>query len=292
MDETRPPILPYRFDRAASGHVASIPRRALGRTGYVLPVLGLDISQTARSAVSSPHSIPPLVTGAVEEGVEVFATSLIGDQSQQFGSALKAIRMEKHAFIMASHTHFDDEENVSIDALRRQLDVSLEHLPHINVLVLKAASGVDFPSNFLSALDKLRSEGLFKHIGILGRGTELDSAIQTDAFDILVAPAHKALSPRELDRLERARASGLGVVGVEILSPTAKRFRWSLRPHDLWHNMRQFLRKSLDQRPETTFSVEECLQWVLNSGLVDVALIQATRPAQLTQNIAIARSTS
>lgn len=302
MSKTPPPPFPSPTElsgalKAPGVGRTGLPRRALGRTGLVVPVLGFGVSGALASPLASATLTQRLVRDAAVMGVEFFDTAPFygaGRAETRLGAALKelpgrcAIISTKGGTRRVGRRYVKD---FSIEGLRAQLQESRARLPRIDAFFLHGPAPDALTRELISELKKLQAKGYFRHLGVAGRGGELDAAIDTGAFDLLMAPAHKLLSTVELDRLEYARMTGMGVIGIECLAPAARGVRWSLRPSDLWYSARAVLRGSQGRpRRDAGLSAEACLTWTLNSGLVDIAMITTTRPDNLAANITAARA--
>ena len=273
--------------------MSQLPRRALGRTGIVTPVLGFGVSGPLASNIVSASHVRRLVRKAADQGVEFFDTAPFygnGLAESRLSEALDATGNRPTLISTKGGTRLVGGQYIkdfSIDGLKQQLKESLQRLPRIDAFFLHGPPKRVLTPDLFNELNAWRERGCFRFLGIAGRGQELDVAIASDAFDLIMAPAHKNLPPADLDRLEHARSLGLGVIGIECLAPAARGVRLSLRPTDVWYSLRAVLR----QRPQRhhAATAKACLSWTLNSGLVDIALISTTRPSNLADNVQTAR---
>ncbi len=274
----------------------SLPRRALGRTGMVLPVLGLGVAGPLAAPITTGRLASQLVGTALDYGVEVFDTAPFygaGRAEKRLGQALSAAPHRRASVFTKGGTRRQGGrliKDFTAAGLRKQIESSLTRLPKIDVFFLHGPSPEHLTRDMLDALAMMQVHGLFKHLGVAGRGPELDTAIATGAFDVVMAPVHQKLPGPDLERLENARTQGLGVVAIEALSPAAKGPRMSLKPADLWYTARA-LRHGKRTDPSAP-EVDECLSWVLNSGLADIVLMGTTRIENLIGNIETARGAS
>ncbi len=282
--------------RSGTGQIG-LPRRALGRTGLVAPVLGFGLSGALATPFVGKNLVTQLIRNAALHGVEFFDTApFYGDGRAEYrlGQVLSSMPGRCALISTKGGTRRVGRRLVkdfSLEGLRHQLEESRTRLPRIDAFFLHGPSSSQLTRELIDGLLQLQAKGYFRYLGMAGRGSELDTAINTGAFDLIMAPAYKNLSPDELDRLEHARVSGLGVIGIECLAPAARGARLSLRPADLWYTARAIMRDRPSRDASANGpSAEDCLRWTLNSGLVDIAMITTTRPENLTANVAAART--
>ncbi len=272
----------------------AFPHRPLGRTGLKLPVLGLGVAGPLASPLAQSSLVSELVKTALVEGITLFDSAPFygeGRAEQRLGTALGDTQQDGITLFSKGGTRHGPNgliKDFSENGLRAQLSETLSCLPKIDVFFLHGPSKEALSPALMTMLETLRSEGLFHHLGIAGRGPEIDRAIEIGGFDVLMAPVHFDLSIPEIDRLERARKAGLGVVGIESLLPATGKPRLSLRPLDLWYSARALKRRVFNPFALRADPVD-CLNWALTSGLADTVLVGTTRPENLRQNIEIAR---
>ena len=289
-----------RAFRTVAAANPKLPRRALGKTGAVLPLLGFGVSGPLATPLVSDDFVTRLVRGAVSLGFEAFDTAPFygdGRAERRLGQTLSALT-GRNLFITTKGGTLQTGDGLikdfTPDGLRFQIEQSLLRLPHIDAFFLHGPSPQDLTSELIDALISLQARGMFRHLGVTGRGPELDAALRTGAFNMIMAPVHCNLTPDEIDRLEYARDLGLGIIGIESMAPAARGIRWSLRPSDMWYSARAIARK----RHKNTISQadpltpEDCLKWTMQSGLADVIMLTTTRPAHLISNAELAISSS
>lgn len=271
----------------------TIPARALGATGKVLPLLGFGISGALSAPIVSDDQVIKLVAQARHLGISVFDTAPFyenGLAEERLAMGLESTASQSHLpppFIITKGGTFRNgrqfHKDFSFDALKQQLIESSSRLGSIDAFFLHGPGIHDLTDQLFNDLSRLKEEGFFKFAGIAGRGSELDKAIESEAFDIIMAPLHAELPAQDLDRLEFARSRNIGIIGIEALAPAAKGVRLSLKPTDIWYSARAMFRRKPFLRQSLT--ADECLQWVSQSGLADIILTTTTRPENLRANI-------
>ncbi len=278
----------------SSSHLPQLPMRALGATGAVLPILGFGVSGVLASPLVSQAQVNNLTRTARRLGITVFDTApFYGDgvAEQRLKIALEKSNDTEHLpppfIITKAGTHRVGRKmwkDFSIKGLRAQLSDSKSRLPHIDAFFLHGPSENDLTPQLLAELQKLKQDGLFKYLGIAGRGHELDKAISSNSFDLIMAPIHRNLPFQDLERLEKAQIQNLGVIGIEALAPAAQGIRLSLNPSDMWYSARAILHGKGFQKQQMT--AHECLNWVKHSGLADIILSTTSRIEHLHSNAA------
>ena len=272
---------------------AILPVRPLGATGSVLPILGFGISGALSSPAISHSKAINLIAEARQLGISVFDTAPFygnGLAEQRLADGLNSTAMLSHLpppFIITKGGTFRKDRTVQKDfsyhALRQQLVESTSRLGQVDAFFVHGPGNANLSEELFNVLARLKSEGLFKFSGIAGRGSELDKAIDSEAFDIVMAPLHADLPAKDLDRLETARSKNIGIIGIEALAPAAQGIRLSLKPADLWYSARAIARRKI--LPTQHLSASQCLRWVTQSGLADIVLSTTTRSKNLIDNV-------
>lgn len=270
-----------------------IPIQALGTTGRMLPFLGFGVSGSLGTPLISDNQVSRLIDQAITQGISVFDTAPFygnGLAETRLGNTLRSStdqNTKSRPFVITKGGTFGAGKKIwkdfSIEGLTQQLAESRERLPHIDAFFLHGPSKQDLSPQLLSHLEKLRDDGWFTYLGVAGRSTELDHAIAIDNVDLIMAPIHKNLPASDLERIEKARISNKGTIGIEVLSPTAKGIRISLKPTDIWYSARAIMRGKALLSPQT--SADDCFQWIRRSGLADVILSTTTNKHHLGSNI-------
>ncbi len=260
----------------------------------MLPILGYGVSGSLSTPLISDNHANHLIKQARQLGISVFDTApFYGDglAEKRLGAGLQLSDVDHHfarPFIITkggtNRVGRKMWKDFSLEGLTQQLKGSRERLPHIDAFFLHGPSIEDLTPQLFKHIDQLKSDGWFQFIGIAGRGPELNSAISSGVFDLIMAPIHKNLPAHDLDRIEKARTQNLGIIAIEALAPAARGIRLSLNPADLWYSARAIAHRKAFQK--TQYSADECLRWVSQSGLADIILSTTTRLDHLRSNAA------
>jgi len=272
-----------------------IPRRALGRHGDTLPVLGFGVSGPHAGGWTRRGHTIRLIRRAAELGVSLFDTAPFygdGEAERRLGAALAGL--ERDALFISTKTGTyrrdgDWAKDFSPDAVSAQLEASLERLGvgHVDALFLHGPSPQQLTPELIETLGELKTAGKTRRLGVCGRGDEIYAAVESGAFDLLMAPCHVRLTPKEAKRITAARDAGLGLIGIEIFSPSLNGPRIPTRVSDL----RALAKWARREREERGFlKPAECLKYAVASGVCDCALFTTTRLRHLEENAAAARA--
>lgn len=267
---------------------------ALGATGVVLPFLGFGVSGALSSPLVSSQQASKLIEEARKLGISVFDTAPFYGEglaetrlSAGLQTSISNENLPPPFIITKGGTHRVGRKiwkDFSIDGLRKQLIDSHTRLPHIDAFFLHGPAQEDLTPELFKGLSELKAEGLFKFAGVAGRGNELDTAISSNAFDLIMAPLHKQLPPNDLERIETARMKNIGIIGIEALAPAARGIRLSLKPSDLWYSARAIKQNKSFSIPK--YTADDCLKWIVQSGLADIVLSTTTKQENLAANVA------
>lgn len=251
--------------------------------------------------VSGPHGTPlvkaehtyHLIEHAFARGVRLFDTAPAygaGEAERRLGEAMK--RLPRYECIISTKVGVTSsgltkrKRDFSPDAIRRSLDASLKRmkLTRIDWLLLHGPSTKELTDHLLKTLIDLKYGGEVGAIGIAGRGEELDVAVATGQFTVFMAPVHAALPREQIERLQRIKASGAELVGIETLMPAQRRFPAPVSTGSTWRLARALLGRS-QASAATPMSPEECLYWALYEAVAHRVVTTTTRMEHLEANI-------
>lgn len=251
--------------------------------------------------VSGPHGTPlvkaehtyHLIEHAFARGVRLFDTAPAygaGEAERRLGEAMK--RLPRYECIISTKVGVTSsgltkrKRDFSPDAIRRSLDASLKRmkLTRIDWLLLHGPSTKELTDHLLKTLIDLKYGGEVGAIGIAGRGEELDVAVATGQFTVFMAPVHAALPREQIERLQRIKASGAELVGIETLMPAQRRFPVPVSTGSTWRLARALLGRS-QASAATPMSPEECLYWALYEAVAHRVVTTTTRMEHLEANI-------
>ena len=251
--------------------------------------------------VSGPHGTPlvkaehtyHLIEHAFARGVRLFDTAPAygaGEAERRLGEAMK--RLPRYECIISTKVGITSsgltkrKRDFSPDAIRRSLDASLKRmeLTRVDWLLLHGPSTKELTDHLLKTLIDLKYGGEVGAIGIAGRGEELDAAVATGQFTVFMAPVHAALPREQIERLQRIKASGAELVGIETLMPAQRRFPAPVSTGSTWRLARALLGRS-QASAATPMSPEECLYWALYEAVAHRVVTTTTRMEHLEANI-------
>jgi aryl-alcohol dehydrogenase-like predicted oxidoreductase len=220
----------------ATAPTGPMPRRALGRTGLQVSLLGLPGWQPGTAAVSQA-GLDALVTRAAEIGINYIDTAPnYGDSEEKYGRALEGRRRN---FILSTKT-----EEPGYDATWRLLEQSLRRLrtDRVDLVMLHGFGNIarfpDLPlllgkRGAVAALEQAREQKLVGFIGASGHNfaDRFITLLDTGRFDVFMNPVNYVVQHSygfETRLWPRAWVENLGLVGMKVLGggdPKPKGFR-------------------------------------------------------------------
>lgn len=234
-----------------------------------------------------------LIHQAVDQGVTFFDTGPAygkGEAERRLGAALKRLPRRSAFVATKAGIHPGGYRDFSAGAIEMSLRDSLKRLQrdHVDLLLLHGPAADEMTDKLLRRLDAFRERGMIRHLGVCGRGAELDRAISLGVFDALMAPVNQSLEPSQIERLERARSSGLSVIGIETMAGARRASGPPASRGDLWYLARQIKRRLRRDPPaEAGPPASEALRWALTRPFCDSAVCLTTRPAHLAANASL-----
>lgn len=236
-----------------------------------------------------------LICQAVGEGVTAFDTGPAyghGEAERRLGEALTGLPRDKVFLMTKAGIHPGRKRDFSPGAVEMSFKDSLKRLrtDHIDLLLLHGPGPEDLSPRLLRHLEAFKSRGLLRHVGVCGRGPELDIAIASGAFDAIMAPVNPALPASDLDRLRQARQSGHSIIGIEVMAGAPARLSLPRSRSDLWYLARRIKQGLTATRPATGgLPAVKSLAWALEQDLADSLVLLTTRAANLTANARLAK---
>ena len=169
-------------------------------------------------------------------------------------------------------------------AIERSVRASLERLDleGVDGLILHGPSPSELTPELFTRLSGLKASGAFRLLGIAGRGQELDAAIATGRFEIVMAPVHPFAGEQALARLRSARSCGIAVMGIEAAGSGPAPLSWPRSLADLY-KLAQSIRSGSGSGPR--LAMPGALVDPVQGGLADCVLVTTTRENHLLANI-------
>jgi len=256
--------------------------------------LGFGVSGAHGTPLVPARATRRLIARAFEGGVRVFDTAPAygaGEAERRLGKALRGLPRDQ-VFVctkagIASNGFARRQRDFSPDAIEASLRASLDRLgvEGVDALLLHGPDPYELTDDLFARLAALKSAGAFAALGVAGLGPELDAAIATGRFDLMMAPVHPFIDSREEARLAAARARGMAVIAIQSAGDEPPARRLPRRPADLYR-----LARSLRPAPQGRGRVDPAagVRAALARPDVDTALVTTTRRAHLDAHLAAA----
>jgi len=255
--------------------------------------LGFGVNGPHAGLGASRGATKRLVHQAVDLGITLFDTGPAygkGEAERRLGDALRLVPQDKAFIATKAGVHPGGHRDFSAGAVEMSLRDSLKRLQrdHVDLLLLHGPGPEELSDKLIRRLQAFTQRGMIRHIGVCGRGDELDRAIELGVFDAIMAPVNAQLSENGRARLAAARASGISVIGIEAMAAAASPTGLPRSRGDLWYLARQ-LKRHLRRDPPTVTpgSPVEGLRWALTQPYVDSVVCQTTKPPHLADNAAL-----
>lgn len=205
---------------AQPGAPRTLPKRALGKTGVQLSVVGFGgivVDQV------TPAEASQLVAQAIDRGINYFDVApSYGMAEQRLGPALEPYRS---GVFLACKTNKRDKEGAA-----RELERSLEYLrtDHFDlyqfhgVTALAEVERIMGPGGALETFLAARDQGVIRHIGFSAHSVEAALALlERFTFDTILFPVnwvcwHRGNFGPQV--VETAQAQGLGILALKALA--------------------------------------------------------------------------
>jgi len=259
-----------RFQTREGGE-RQMERRALGPSGFEVPVVGMGTSRTldvrGRAAEATSRRI---VEEALDAGANLFDSSpMYGEAERVLGLALDGRRDEA---VVATKVWTADD-----DQAERQIEASLRH-GQGRVELYQVHNLVAWPAR-LDRLERLRDDGLVDVIGAThydpSAFDELLGVMRTGRIGFVQVPYNPTERDVERSLLPLAEELGLGVMLMRPFGRGSVLRRWP-RPAEL---------APLEPFGVTTWP-QALLKWGLSDPRCTVSIPATSRPGRMTENAA------
>lgn len=250
-----------------------MPERPLGKTGLVLPVLGLGGSASPLSRAGDEGEALAIIERALALGVRYFDTAASYGPSESFlGQVLPAHRAEVAIATKTSQRQYD--------GAWRDLEQSLERLQTDRIdlwqfhalthewdleTILQPQTGA------IKAAQEAQAQGLVRHIGVTGHHNPdiIVAALQRYPFDTALVPINAAdrhtQQPFITTVLPVAQQQQVGIIAMKV--PAYGRLF----------------------KPGVLAGMPEAMGYALSQAGVHTCIIAAETVAQLEENVATAQ---
>jgi aryl-alcohol dehydrogenase-like predicted oxidoreductase len=279
--------------------------RPLGRTGLTVSEIGFGAASWWGMRRFPETEAVRLVHAAIEGGVTLFDTGAAysgGEAEPRLGRALKGRDARELVVATKAGTYFADGHvrrdfspgAIVASAERSARNLGLEALP---LLQLHGPAASELTDELLEALRGLKARGLVRALGI----NSFDPAVIQHAIELadidVVMVDYNVLRPEREPLIARAAAAGKGVLaGMPLaMGHLGVRLHRVRGVRDLWYAARALARHRgevvrgarfgfLQRLPDMT-AAQAALAYVLANPNVAGAVVGATRPVHLTQNL-------
>jgi aryl-alcohol dehydrogenase-like predicted oxidoreductase len=200
--------------------------RSLGKTALEVEPVSLGGEGVLRTEGRSREAVP-VVLAALGAGVRYCDTAPAYEQSQDYyGAAFRQMPGARARVTLASKTHHRDKRAALAlldDSLRRlgvdHLDIWQMH----DLRTVRDLRAMFAPDGAIEAAEKAKRDGKVRFVGLTGHHDPeiLLEAIRTYDFDTVllpINPADPARLPFITTVVPLARAKGMGIVGMKVMS--------------------------------------------------------------------------
>ena len=243
----------------------------LGRTGASVEAVSLGGEGILRTHGRESEAIP-MILEALRDGVRYCDTAPAYDDSQEYyGAAFGKMQDARKSVFLASKTHERSRRGALTlleGSLRR---LGTDHLDLWQMHDLRTRRDLDemfAPGGAVEAAEDAKKAGKIRFIGITGHHDPdiLLEAIERYDFDnvlLPINPADPARRPFVTTVIPKARAKGMGVVGMKVMAAGAL-------------------------VAEGAATAEECIRYAMAHA--DTLIIGCSSPAEVRSNLHVGRT--
>lgn len=256
--------------------------------------LGFGVTGPHASLAGHAGRTRQLVREAIACGITYFDTGPAyghGRGEARLGAALNGIPRETVFVSTKAGIHPGGIRDFSPGAIEMSLKASLERLstPYIDLLLLHGPAPEELTPKLLRHLEAFRTRGLFRHLGLCGRGPELEAAAGIAGMDAIMAPLYPELEADALERLERLKSAGLSLIAIEALKGATQPVRLPLTPSSAWYFARSIKQALTGQRAAPSGRTPaQALSWALDHPLANSVMSLTTQSSHLHENARLA----
>jgi aryl-alcohol dehydrogenase-like predicted oxidoreductase len=264
-----------------------MPTRSFGKTGYKVGVLSLGGQATIEKQGTEEES-EKIINRAIDLGVNYIDTAASYGKGQSQLNIGRVMKTRRSEVWLSTKTH-----DRTYDGSMRLLEESLKNLQtdHLDLWQLhniKRQDEVDavFSNDgAIKALEKAKSEGVVRHLGITGHYEPLIlmNAIKDYPFDAILM-AMNAADPHYLSfkkyLLPEAQKLGIAIIGMKVATRGRMISTWTPPPLD------DQPARMATEKPGT-ITIKEALTYNMSLP-VSTSIIGVDNVAQIEENIKIA----
>ena len=241
--------------------------------------MGFGVAGPLASRFFPAAKTEQLIETAIDCGIRFFDTGPSyggGEAERRLGIVLARAQRNKLFITTKAGVTEDGQRNFTPNSLYESLLRSLGRLQleYVDGLFLHGLTRSDFSDELLHVLERMKSEGLVRALGVVGRKWVMELIFeQYPQFELIMLQMGPKHLPENMTVANCAKQAGRTVIGIEMLAHTRKPFRWSLNPADLWY-MARYLRRGGTYSKQDTMEV---LRRSLANPHVDVVLTSSTK---------------
>jgi aryl-alcohol dehydrogenase-like predicted oxidoreductase len=270
----------------------TIERRALGKTGLSVSVLGFGGSEIGFQG-TNPDQVGALLNGALDSGLNLIDTAeCYVDSEEKIGQSVAHRRDQFLLLTKVGHEHgLGKGADWSADSIARSIDRSLTRLrtDRLDLVQLHSCSAeIIARGECIDALELAKAAGKTRFIGYSGDGVDALAAVRTGRFDTLQTSINVA-DQQVLDgALPEAAARGMGVIAKRPIANAA--WQHAQQPANNYH-VEYWRRLSELKFPFQRLAMDEAvsvaLRFTLSQPGVHTAIVGTTKPGRWAQNAAL-----
>jgi aryl-alcohol dehydrogenase-like predicted oxidoreductase len=199
--------------------------RALARSGQAVSTLTLRIDD--RTPAEARQS---LTVAALEAGINAFD---IGGADPAIMDAVGPVlaEVDRHMLYISlrlgsARTRTGElVRDFSAERLVRVIDACAARMGigYVDLALLDDPASDELPTRSLAALKAAREAGRARWLGVAGDGEAMDAYLNIGAFDVLVTPYNLTSGWQVRNRLKRAGADDMSVIGTDPLPDALKK---------------------------------------------------------------------
>ncbi|HNR43110.1 MAG TPA: aldo/keto reductase [Bacteroidales bacterium] len=265
----------------------AMPTRSFGKTGYKVGILSLGGQATIEIKGMEEES-EKIINRAIDLGVNYIDTAASYGQGVSQLNIGRVMKTRRNEVWLSTKTH-----DRTYDGSMRLLEESLKNLQtdHINLWQLHNVQRQDqvdqifAPNGAIKALEKAKSEGVVKYVGITGHYEPLVllEAIKRYPFDAILLAVNAAdvhyLSFKNY-LLPAAQEKGIAIIGMKVTTRSRLLSSWTPPPPEQQH-------EQLRTSKPGTISIREALTYNMSLP-VSTTIIGVDNVAQIEENVKIA----
>jgi hypothetical protein len=264
-----------------------MPTRSFGKTGFKVGILSLGGQATIEMQGTEEES-EKIINRAIDLGVNYIDTAASygrGQSQLNIGRVMKTRRSEVWLSTKTHDRTYDGSMRLLEDSLKKLQTDHLDMWQLHNVQRQDQIDQIFAPNGAIKALEKAKSEGIVRHLGITGHyePVVLKNAIHNYPFDAILM-ALNAADPHYLSfkkyLLPEAQKLGIAIIGMKVATRGRMISTWTPPPVD------EQPARMATKKPGT-ITIKEALTYNMSLP-VSTTIIGVDNVAQIEENVKIA----